>query len=382
MERCLAITYRLLQKDDVWLFVDRLTAAGDNAEALFKYVVEQNNHSIRPYFVIAKTSPDYKRLKKIGKVVHPSSLRHKLLFLSARKVISSHADLFITNPFDDRVHDLAELFVFDFVFLQHGITHNDLSGWLNRYNKDIKLFVAAARPERDSLLSDAYGYDDNVVKLTGFPRYDYLINAPQRKLILAPTWRHNLGGGVDTATGTRRYNKDFTKSAYYSFYQSLIDDKRIQKALSTSGMTAEFYLHPSLAAQIRDFEASKSWQVVKMPYDYRTAFSEGDIMVTDYSSVAFDFAYLKKPVIYTQFDKEDFYSKHSWSPSYFSYEKHGFGPVVYDYESAVSEILKTIKRGNTMTASYQTRVNNFFAYNDQRNSDRVYTILIEDDKRG
>ena len=53
------------------------------------------------------------------------------------------------------------------------------------------------------------------------------------------------------------------------------------------------------------------------------------------SSVAFDFAYLGKPVIYAQFDKEEFYEKHDYKAGYFNYERDGFGEVVYDLESTV-----------------------------------------------
>ncbi|BEJ86313.1 hypothetical protein B10525_14460 [Campylobacter jejuni] len=34
-------------------------------------------------------------------------------------------------------------------------------------------------------------------------------------------------------------------------------------------------------------------------------------MITDYSSVAFEMAVLKKPVIYYQFDKDEFFAKHT-----------------------------------------------------------------------
>ena len=49
-------------------------------------------------------------------------------------------------------------------------------------------------------------------------------------------------------------------------------------------------------------------------------------MLTDYSSVAFDFAYLRKPIVYAHFDKEAFFSgEHSYTAGYFDYERDGFG---------------------------------------------------------
>lgn len=49
-------------------------------------------------------------------------------------------------------------------------------------------------------------------------------------------------------------------------------------------------------------------------------------MVTDYSSVAFDFAYMKKSLVYAQFDREAFFEGQTYDEGYFNYETDGFGP--------------------------------------------------------
>ena len=42
-------------------------------------------------------------------------------------------------------------------------------------------------------------------------------------------------------------------------------------------------------------------------YSYKDIFAQTDLMITDYSSVAFDFAYLRKPIVYSQFDRDSFF---------------------------------------------------------------------------
>lgn len=69
-------------------------------------------------------------------------------------------------------------------FLQHGIIKDDLSGWLNKYNKNLDLFITAGKAEYNSILEGNYFYDDNVVKLTGLARYDRLENK-RKKLLLS-----------------------------------------------------------------------------------------------------------------------------------------------------------------------------------------------------
>lgn len=366
--------------EKVWIISDRLTAAGDNGEALYRYLLSKPHPGIRVYFTISKSSPDYKRLRQYGKVINRDSYWYKLLFLLSNKIISSHAEDFVYNAFRGREKKLANLYDFDFVFLQHGITKDDMSGWLNRYGKNIKLFVAAAKPEYNSLLEKQYGYTKDEIKLVGFPRYDLLHDAPKGKLIIAPTWRRNLVGEPDPQTGLRAYVKTFVRTKYFKFYQGLVNDRQLQSALKEADMTAEVYLHPSLDMQVKDFTPKGRITFKEMPYDYKTAFSEGNILLTDYSSVAFDFAYLKKPVIYTQFDVDTFYEGHLYDKGYFSYEDDGFGPVAYNRKETVALLVETIRNGSHMDEKYKQRVDSFFAYTDKNNCERVYDAIVSLDE--
>ncbi|MGP3624880.1 CDP-glycerol glycerophosphotransferase family protein, partial [Staphylococcus aureus] len=157
----------------VWLFIDRQDKADDNAEHLFKYAINKND-GVKKYFIIKKDSKDYDRIKKYGKVIPYRSFRHKILTLSSSKVISTHADIWVVNPFFNMEIYFRDLFNFEFIFLQHGITMADHSEWLNKYNKNIKLLVTSAKPEYRSIVKGNYNYKKENILLGGFPRYDNL----------------------------------------------------------------------------------------------------------------------------------------------------------------------------------------------------------------
>ena len=61
-------------------------------------------------------------------------------------------------------------------------------------------------------------------------------------------------------------------------------------------------------------------------YDVQDLLKRSKILITDYSSVFYDFAYMKKEVIYYQFDYNDFFKKH-YEIGNFNFEKNGFGPI-------------------------------------------------------
>lgn len=360
----------------IWLVSDRIMAADDSGEIFFRYLQENQDVKANVYFSLSKKSDEFAKLKQHGHVLNHGSLRHRLLFLMSSKVISSEATDSVINLFGARVHDFVDLYTFDFVFLQHGIIRDDISGWLNRYNKNIKLFVTSARPEYESIVHGDYDYDESVVKLTGLPRYDKLRNQPKGKLLIMPTWRENLAGKVEFKSGQRLYNPAFKASEYFAFYQNLINDDQLQAAIQKHGLQGEFYIHPSFQQQIKDFSGNDSFKIMQMPFDYPNAKCEGNLLVTDYSSVAFDFAYLKKPILYAHFDEDTFYKNHTSNEGYFFYENDGFGPVTYDYESTVKQIIISIESGCTMHDKYQNRVKKFFAYNDRNNSQRIYQAIL------
>lgn len=361
---------------NIWLLSDRIDAAGDNAEALFRYLCGIDDKSINPIFTVKRTSSDYDKMKKIGHVIDRDSWYFKLVFLHADKVISSHADDYVINAFREDEQIMRDIYSFDFVFLQHGIIMNDLSKWANRYNKNIKLFVTSAHKERKSILEDTYSYSEKEVILSGLPRYDLLISKPTNTIIIAPTWRWRLAQNLD-ANNEKVYSKQFKNSEYFKFYNNLLTNRRIREALENHNANIEFYIHPSLSPQVIDFTASERVKIIKPPYDYRSAFEKGNLLVTDYSSVAFDFAYMKKPIIYTQFDEKTFFSEQVYDRGYFSYEKDGLGVVVYNEEETVEEIIRSIRTGYAMDKKYQKRVDEFYAYTDRNNSQRVYKAIKE-----
>lgn len=369
--------YMYRPKNKIWILSDRFLAAGDNAEALYRHIIENEKPAATVYFAISKKSKDFERLRgEFGQnIINNQSLLYRLRFLRASKVISSHADDFVINPFDWRVKNFYDLFKFDFVFLQHGVTRNDMSGWLNRYNKNIKLFVTVAEQEYQSIFDYDYYYKPEDVLLSGFPRYDLLEDNSKNKIILAPTWRHHLTFEVVDASGNRPYNPEFKKSEYFAFYESLMNDKSLLALMRERGLTGEFYLHPSLSVQLKDFQSNDVFEIKSFPYDYRKAFREGNLLITDYSSVFFDFMYLNKPILFSQFDREEIFKKHIFQQGYIDDIKNGFGPVTQTYDDTVHETKRIIENNFVMDDIYQQRINAFFKYRDKHNSQRVYEAI-------
>lgn len=367
---------RLLPKD-IWLVSDRINKADDNGEAFFRYLSETGRHP-HSFFVLRKDSRDYQRVKGYGKMIPYHSRRHKLLQLVADKIISSAGDDFVMNPFGaDRAFFWDILKKKRLIFLQHGIIKDDLSKWLGRPHRDLGMFVTSTLPEYESVLHGKYyGYGKDVVKLTGLPRYDYLENRPEKLITIMPTWRNSLGLGHDTETGDRLYGAGFEDSSFYRFYDALLNDEELLAKAREKGYRLQFMPHPNIMPMMGKFHRSEGVVFCPPETEYREIFARSSLIVTDYSSVAFDFAYLGKPVIYAQFDREEFFRGHTYREGYFDYEEMGLGEVEVNLRDTVERICQYLEQGCRMKEKYRQRVEKFFAYRDKENASRVHEAIL------
>src|SRR5699024_7557556 len=117
---------------NAWVLMDRDVNANDNAEHLFRYL-RKRRRDINAWFVVEKISPDWNRLRSDGykRVIAYGSTLWKALCLNACYIVSSHADAYVYSPF---VLSNCERPNWKFVFLQHGVTQNNISRWLNSKN--------------------------------------------------------------------------------------------------------------------------------------------------------------------------------------------------------------------------------------------------------
>ena len=368
--------FRTRGKKEFWLLSDRPIKGDDNGEAMFDYLLKNKKKEVKAAFLIRKGCRDYERIKKIGKVVPIFTVKAKLKYLIADKLVTSSGDEEITHPiqqtkaFRDVIADKK------YVFLQHGVTQADVSGWLNKYDKNIYKFITVTKQEYKSIFSYKYFYEEKNVALTGFCRYDRLYHDEKKQIVIMPTWRKYLvGSNVD---GVWSGIANFESSNYFKFYNALINDERILSAAEKSGFTIAFLPHPNtFNAYFDKFQKDERVVFLDTDIQYRKVFAESNLLITDYSSVAFDFAYLRKPVLYCQFDREEFYGGgHIAPPGYFDYFRDGFGEVCTDYESTVKTLLSYIGSGCRLKEEYAERIENTFAFSDRKNCERVYNAIM------
>ena len=365
-------------KKEIWIINDKRYEAGDNGEYFFRYLIEKKPKETIVYFAIKKECNDYARLLKFGNILDLDSKRYIDLFLKSDKIISSVSEYWATNPFGDERRYIKDLIHFDFIFIKNGIIKDDLSNKLNRIVKNINLFITSSKREYKSILSSKYGYNNNNVILTGLPRFDNLakikkIISIEKLILIIPTWRNYIKGSTDMVKYISIYSDNFKNTKFFKFFNGLINDQKLLFNMKKSNYTGIFCLHSYYSEQIKDFVQNKYFSI-KNFCNYQELLVKASLFITDYSSLFFDFAYLKKPIIYTQFDIDEYRKYHS-SKGYYDYKKDGFGPVCNSIDCTVREIIKEINYNCPIKKIYRRRILNFFTFSDNKNSERIFFAI-------
>lgn len=334
----------------LWLFAERGNDAQDNAFHLFQFVRKTAPYLSAAYLIDRK-SPDFVRVARLGRTIQPGSFSHYLAFVCADVKISTHIMGYSPNPYLFTKLKFDRMLPGKKVFLQHGILYNSISS-LSAERIHVDLFVCSVPKEYHELLT-LYHHPKRVVQPLGLCRYDRLFQAhsEKRQILVMPTWRLFLRNCS---------NRTFQDSGYFQSFHCLLCHRKLHALLEQYDYELVFQLHPEMQHFTPCFTNSHPRiHIPTAPPGTQSLLMESKLLITDYSSVFFDFSYLKKPLIYFQFDSEDFFSA-QYRPGYFEFEKDGFGPVCRKVDEVLNA-LQTYLAGNMQLPSlYKKRVDTFF----------------------
>lgn len=369
----MSLLYKRKRKN-LWLIMESGYEARDNGYWLFKYIKE-NHPTYDVVFVISEDSPDLQKVEELGPVVEHRSFKHWLYYLSAQVNISTQK---AGNPNAAVFYILETVFNLskNRVFLQHGITMSNAT-WLYYNNTKFKRFICGAKPEYEYVKQN-FGYPENSVKYIGFCRFDSLIDSSKRnkQIVIMPSWRNWLVNHPDQEVVTSAEVRNFEDSTFYRKWREFLTNKNFVDYCENENIPIIFFPHRNMQPFLHLFEdipyvKMYSWK----DYDIQDLLRNSSLLITDYSSVSLDFSYMNKPVVYYQFDIEEFRSR-QYDVGYFDYSRDGFGPLIENQENIYS-IVKDLNLTNFRNPEiYEAKVNDFFKLKDNSNCKRTVTEIL------
>lgn len=372
------ITRPWMKNKTIWLTYDKLYKGGDCGEYLYKYCCTREVQTgITPAYVINGDCADYSRLKFEG--YHPlkyKSVKHYLYYLNSAVVFTTHGGVYNFNGLGKRsVRYIQNILHHDVACIQHGLTVQQLAHNSNRLFNNMKRYYCASKYEIKNLSQPIYGYEDkSILKLTGIPRYDGLINQDKHQILITPTWRNYIAMPAAAKNQAKPYFAGFKQTDYFKIYNELLSDSKLIETAKRYGYKLIYLLHPVISAQIDDYPKHDAVEIIpSLTVNYEKILTESSLMVTDYSGVQFDFAYMRKPVIY--------YHPPKLPPHYkeggFFYDSMGFGEICTEHEEMVNILCEYMENHCMVKPFYLTREDDFFAYQDLNSCQRIYDDMLE-----
>lgn len=229
---------------------------------------------------------------------------------------------------------------------------NSISETRNRYHTEARKFNYFLSPSKFATEKFISIWDlkkinkEGCMLENGYPRNDFLYNYTDKdiKNIKEKLNIKNDDKKIILYAPTYRDNQHSTEIGYT--YKTQIDFDKLQKELSDKYIIL-FRAH-WLVAQSFDFEKYKNFIFDVSNYDdINHLYVISDMLITDYSSVFFDYANLKRPIIFYMYDLEDYRDN---IRGFYLDLKELPGEIIRDEE----ELIEKIKFANTK-----------FEYNDK-----------------
>ncbi|RLQ86730.1 CDP-glycerol glycerophosphotransferase family protein [Planomicrobium sp. Y74] len=340
---------------NVWLVGERSNTAQDNGIVLFHWLIEHTD--VEAYYVIEEDSLDYEPIQHMKNVLVFGSPEHFEVAFRAGVLLCTH-DIENILPYKP-AHGFFGYENTKKIFLQHGVLgRKNVEYHKRNYELPFDLFIVSSDPEKEAVVMEEMGYSDEEVAVTGLARFDRLVqNKKPRDILLMPTWRDWIN--TDEA---------FLASEYYLAYTNLIQNEKLLRLLDEHNINLNFYPHYRAQNYFQNGIRDMHERIKFIPLGSVTVqrlLIRHALLITDYSTVSFDFTLLDKPVVFYHFDAERFFRRGILRPL----DETFIGGIASHEEELVSIIEDRILHD---FANFNIDISGIIKYQDQDNCRRIY----------
>lgn len=338
----------------------------DNAAVYHQYLLAHHPEQVTAYWMYdPKTS--YAKDQQIKNAVPLGSFKNYLLFFQADFTFHGHSLLYDIAPAADK-----------FLFLNRKTIMTHISHGIEGFKKiliqkeDVPLlnrtnYFNCASQYEYNLKRDEWKMPEHKLIITGFPRFDRY--APQQppsevqNILMMFTWREWLFDLTE---------EEFMESPYFKNTIGLLQHGGIQKLLMDHDIHLNIALHPFMK-KFEQFFTNLSHdenRITFLDFNKQTiaqSIDQNDMLLTDITSVSWDFLYLNKPIIFYIFDQQEYLEKRG---SYLNMDTDLSGYKA-DSIDHVYEYLKKISEEKITWNEWYPKASHYIDYFDQDNCKRL-----------
>ena len=341
----------------------------ESASVLYEKLIDNGYDNV--YYVINEDNPVIQEIgdKYKKNLVWKDSDRHLELFFECDKFISSEtmAHALMLRTGDRRIREKLESSDNKYVFLQHGVMYMvSLDSALRvgfRQKEDFSLHKTVVSSEAEAMhFIELAGMKRDDLYITGLAKFDKCVrNDGADKIIIMPTWRR---------WETNQAKNNVEETGYYAMIETMynaVPDNLKDKVVVLP--------HPLITERFSGESEGLGGHIL-LTDSYDKVLRDCSLLITDYSSIAYDAFYRGANVIFYWKDKDECMTHYGEGTHLMLNEGNVFGPVCWDQEEMTEAIKGSY--GKPQRDEDVERYRHLVEFHDGKNSERIMAKLIED----
>lgn len=361
---------KLLPKKDLVILYEKNSARyEESASILYEKLMDQGYRNV--YFFLDRRYPFYEEIpeKYRANLIPKTSFRHYLYFFRTKTLIGTETMMHAMDVRVDNRYARKKLASRDinYVFLQHGVMYMvSMNSESRSFFKPVKTngqfrVVTSSKREADHFIKLGH-YDPDNLYVCGIPKFDRsVLKETADKIVIMLTWR------------PWEYNAirfEFTQTRYYQMicriFEAVPEELRSKVVILPHPLFYDEVKHVDFPLKPYMDSGSKYDDILK----------ETKLLITDYSSIAYDAFYRGTNVIFYWEEKDECLENYGPSTKLMLNETNAFGDVCYNPKELRSAVRSNYGREQKEEARKNYR--EIVAFHDGKNTERLISLLKKD----
>lgn len=342
----------------------------ESASVLFEKLIDEGYSNA--YFICDKNYDHFDTIpqKYRSNILYKNSFKHYLYFFKAKTFIGTEAmvhaiDLKLFNVF--ALKKIADKNI-NYIFLQHGVMYMVSLDSEARYlftrrklNGKYRV-VVSSQAEADHFTQLGRHLPEDLY-ITGLPKFDrniLLDNAD--KIVIMPTWRP---WEINAA------RENFTETAYFKMVMRIYSS--VPEALRDKVIILP---HPLILNELNRLPDSFVNRIV-VDAKYDDILKQARILITDYSSIAYDAFYRGSRVIFYWEEKDECIAQYGPTTKLMLNEENVYGEFFYNTDGLTEAIQRNYD--NPQPQEFVDKYRKIVQFHDGKNTERLVEFLKQDE---
>lgn len=332
---------------------------------LFEHLYNSEKQALEPYYIINKKSPYYEELKKkYDKHIIPweGHCNFKFWFrmvtlMPGLKYISDSFQAI--TAFELKLNKIVKRSPFIFsIFTQHGVNYFK-PDFINRDTYGFNIFdkvMVANDIEKELFLTKGGFSEENIIK-NGLFRWDKIKNSSdgqQEKTIFVFFTKRDYFDKTE----------DLKNCTYVKTIIDILKDDKLQEVVKLNNIKLKTGLHHTISSKLQNYFTDNGIEIVSEE-NIAEIKQEASLLLTDYSSMCFEFFLQNKPVVFYNIeDSKECNSNDSLTDVAEPYKNktEELFNIAPDKETAVNLMINYIKNNFICEKDITEKQDKFFYY--------------------